>query len=224
MKLHFVTEGSVDEYWEIPKKAECDVLLFGFSGLGEVDYRCELAGETQKLEDAAILSRELNCVVIAGAYTDSCGMRYKSAVVAEKGRILGVADMLHTTDEEDFKCGAHLKVYETSVGKFGLCVGEDLYYPSVAETLALCDADVIFSVFGCAEDFAPQVMMRACAFCSGVAVCMCAEGIAQVALPDGDVPLRTAKRDCDFVFTPSREYRLTTVRSRGLVRRKREDY
>ena len=224
MKVHFVTEGSVGAYGDAPRKEECDVLLFGFGGLGEVDYCRELAGETQKLEDAAILSRELGCVVVAGAYTDSCGMRYKSAVVAEKGRILGVADMLHSSEEEEFKSGAHLKVFGTAAGKLGICVGEDLYFPSVAETLALCDADVIVSVFGCAEDFAPQLMMRACAFCSGVPVCMCADGIAQAAFPDGDVPLRAAKRECAFEFAPSREYRLTTVRSRGLARRTREDY
>ena len=224
MKIHFVTEGSVNEYWESSRKTACDLLAFGFGGLGEVDYRRELSGETNKLEDMAIMSRELDCAVVSGAYTDSCGLRYKSIAIAEKGRILGVSDMLHACEGEDFKSGAHLKVYETAAGKIGLCVAEDLFFPSVAETLALCDADLIVNVFGAAEDFAPQLMARACAFCSGVPVCMCAEGIAQVVFPDGDIRLRSARRESDFEFTPSREYRLTTVRSRGLARRKREDY
>ena len=121
MKICFVTAGSVNAYWEKEKHEECDVLVFGFGGLGEVDYRAELAGETSRLEDLALLSREMGCVAVSGCITDSCGMRRKSAAVAEKGRILGVADMLHA--EGDFKAGAHLKVYETGAGKLGLCVG-----------------------------------------------------------------------------------------------------
>lgn len=224
MKIRFVTEGSLNEYWEGAKRADCDLLVFGFDGLGEVDYRRELAGETSKLEDMAILSREAGCTVVSGCFTDSCGVRHKSAAIAEKGRILGVADMLHVTEPNEFKSGAHLKVYETAAGKIGLCVGEDLYFPSVCESLALFDADVIVSVFGVAEDFVPQLMMRACAFSSGVNVCMCAAGIAQIASPDGDIRMRAARRECDFEFVPAREYRLTTVRTRALSQKKREDY
>ena len=224
MKIRFVTEGSLNEYWEGAKRADCDLLVFGFDGLGEVDYRRELAGETSKLEDMAILSREAGCTVISGCFTDSCGVRHKSAAIAEKGRILGVADMLHVTEPNEFKSGAHLKVYETAAGKIGLCVGEDLYFPSVCESLALFDADVIVSVFGAAEDAVPQLMMRACAFSSGVNVCMCAAGIAQIASPDGDIRMRAARRECDFAFVPAREYRLTIVRTRSLSQKKREDY
>ena len=115
-------------------------------------------------------------------------------------------------------------MYETAAGKIGLCVGEDLYFPSVCESLALFDADVIVSVFGAAEDAVPQLMMRACAFSSGVNVCMCAAGIAQIASPDGDIRMRAARRECDFEFVPAREYRLTTVRTRALSQKKREDY
>ncbi len=223
MKIHFVTEGELSESAESAARSGCDVLALGFHGLGEIDYRRELAGETAKLEDMAILSRELGCVVVSGCYTDSCGVRHKSAAIAEKGKILGVADMLHAA-ETDFRSGAHLKVYETGAGKIGLCVGEDLFYPSVAETLALCDADVIFNVFGEAEDFAPQLMLRASAFCSGVPICMSGEGIAQISSPEGEILMRSAKRECDFTITPSREYRLVTVRTRGLARRRREDF
>ena len=224
MKIRFVTEGSLNEYWEGAKRADCDLLVFGFDGLGEVDYRRELAGETSKLEDMAILSREAGCTVVSGCFTDSCGVRHKSAAIAEKGRILGVADMLHVTEPNEFKSGAHLKVYETAAGKIGLCMGEDLYFPSVCESLALFDADVIVSVFGAAEDAVPQLMMRACAFSSGVNVCMCAAGIAQIASPDGDIRMRPPRRECDFEFVPAREYRLTTVRTRALSQKKREDY
>ena len=70
MKIHFVTEGSVNEYWENSKKTACDLLAFGFGGLGEVDYRRELSGETNKLEDMAIMSRELDCTVVIDLKTN----------------------------------------------------------------------------------------------------------------------------------------------------------
>ena len=222
MKICFVTAGSVNAYWEKEKHEECDVLVFGFGGLGEVDYRAELAGETSRLEDLALLSREMGCVAVSGCITDSCGMRRKSAAVAEKGRILGVADMLHA--EGDFKAGAHLKVYETGAGKLGLCVGEDIFYPSVCESLALFDADAVIGVFGAAEDFAPQLMLRACAFCAGVPACMCAAGIAQAADTHGEIRFRSARRECTFDVAAERAYRLTSVRSRGFSRRVRADF
>ena len=224
MRIHFVTEGTLNEYWESGKAAECDLLAFGYDGLGEVDYRRELAGETSKLEDLALLSREAGCVDLSGCVTVTCGLRSRSAAIAEKGRILGVTDMLYVSGEGDWKGGAHLKVYETAAGKIGLCVGEDLFYPNVASTLSLCDADVIFSVFGAAEDSIPQLMLRACAFYAGVPACMCAAGIAQAADPRGEIRFRSARRECTFDLSPEREYRLTTVRSRGFSRRVRADY
>ncbi len=224
MKIRFVTEGSVNEYWESGARAACDVLVFGFDGLGEVDYAAELAGETQKLEDMAILSREAGCAVLSGCITDSCGIRHKSVAVAEKGRILGVSDMLHIGEADDVKSGAHLKVYDTQAGKLGVCVGEDIFYPSVASALALFDADVIFNIFGAAEDSIPQLMLRACAFTSGVGIGMCARGIAQFSSPEGEIVLRCVKRECELVYEPQREYRLTGIRSRGLCQRRREDY
>ena len=129
MKLHFVTGGGPDACREETGQG-CDVLVFGFSALGEVDYRSELDGTSQKLESLALLSRRLNCVAVAGCVTLSCGFRRRSAVVAERGKLLGVSDQLYTQGEQ-LHCGAHLKVYPTAAGKLGICVGEDLFFPQV---------------------------------------------------------------------------------------------
>ena len=117
MKLHFVTGGGPDACREETGQG-CDVLVFGVSALGEVDYRSELDGTSQKLESLALLSRRLNCVAVAGCVTLSCGFRRRSAVVAERGKLLGVSDQLYTQGEQ-LHCGAHLKVYPTAAGKLG---------------------------------------------------------------------------------------------------------
>ena len=116
MKIHFVTEGSLNGFWDKTEGIDCDVIVFGFNGLENVYYERELDGETGKLEDLAIMSRELSAVVVSGCYTYSCNRKRKSAAIADKGRILGVSDMLCNLDDGEFTSGAHLRVYETSAG------------------------------------------------------------------------------------------------------------
>ena len=53
----------------VPKLPECDLALFGFDFLGEVNYESELAGKTDKFEEAARLSRANGCTVICGCNT-----------------------------------------------------------------------------------------------------------------------------------------------------------
>ena len=224
MKIHFVTEGSLNEYWDASPAADCALLFSGFNGLGDVDYASELSGETSKMEDAAILSREVGCVVVSGCYTNSCGVRRKSALVAERGRILGVSDMFSGIDESEYKSGGALKVYETAAGKIGLLIAEDLYFPEIPQMLSVGDADVLLSVFGEIDDFIPQLMARADAFVSGVPVVMCAAGRAQAAAVTGEVSMLSPKKECDFDLTTEREYHIFSQRRRGLCRRRRADF
>lgn len=123
-----------------------DVLLFGFSGLGLVSYKRELARDTEYFRDVAGLSREIGGVVISGCDTDTYGVYRHSAVVADKGRILGVSDSVYSTDDSEFVAGGNLRVYDTSKGRIGVLVGEDLFFPEAAHTLALCDSELIVSV------------------------------------------------------------------------------
>lgn len=224
MKVRFVTEESLHAFAQRRVLPACDLLFFGFNGLEEVDYRSELDGGTSKLEEMALLSRECGCVVVSGCRTVSCGVRRKSAAVAEKGRILGVADRLHAFEGEEYAAGAHLKVYETAVGRVGVCVAEDIYFPSVCGSLALHDADVIVCPFEAAEDSAPRLMLRAGAFVSGVDACMCAANLAQIASRSGDMLFSASKRESEFALSLRREYRLCTVRTRGVALSRKADY
>ena len=49
-----IADGTLKNLKTLP---ECDVAVFGFKGLGEVDYEQELKGVTDKFEDAARLSK-----------------------------------------------------------------------------------------------------------------------------------------------------------------------
>lgn len=224
MRIHFVTEGTLNEFWEGARMPSCDVLAFGFSGLGEVHYALELSGATSKLEDAAILSREAGCTVVSGCYTDSCGIRRKSAAVADKGRILGVSDMFSAVEPSEFKSGGTIKVYDTSAGKLGILIAEDLFFPEIAQMLSLCDADVLFSIFEDVVDFTPRLMLRADAFVAGVPAVMCGAGIAQVASATGEIALVSPKKECAFTLSTAREYHIVSCRRRGFCRRTCADF
>ena len=112
MKVCFVTEKSLNRYWQEDFGREVpDVLLFGFTGLGLVSYKRELSGETEYFRDVAGLSREIGGVVVSGCDTDTYGVYRHSAVVADKGRILGVSDATFSMDDSEFVAGGNLRVY-----------------------------------------------------------------------------------------------------------------
>ena len=105
MRICFVSRGSLNSFWDTYGGSDADIVFFGFQGIGEVSYEKELRGETGYFEDAAILSKENHNVVVCGCVTDTRGVKRKSAVVAENGRLLGVSDMLNAIDGE-YKSGA----------------------------------------------------------------------------------------------------------------------
>ncbi len=197
-----------------------DVLLFAFQALGEVSYERELRGETSLFEDVALLSKEMQNVVMAGCYTDARGMRRKSVVVAEKGRILGVSDMVNRIDSGEYRCGAGIKIFDTSAGRLGVIVAEDLYFPRVAETLSVCGAELSVCLFEQLEGSLEQTLMRAYAYLYGVPVCVCAYGYAQIADIGGKLRFGSPKNGCVCELEREQEYHLVETRQRGFFRRR----
>lgn len=224
MRICFVTAGSLSGYTQEYAGAHCDVVCFSFAALGEVNYERELKGETSLFEDVALLSKEGSNVVVCGCYTNARGMRRKSVVVAERGRILGVSDMLNRMDGGECRAGAGIRLYDTQAGKLGVVVGEDLYFPQVTETLSLCGAEVVLCIFGETNEGLEQVLMRANAYYYGVPVCMCAYGFAQAADIAGKLRFFTPKSPCVYDLEREQEYHLVEVRRRGFARRKKSGF
>lgn len=220
MKITFVTEKTLDGTWQdsLSSIKNPDVLVFGFNGLGLVSYKKELAGDTEYFQDVAKLSRQLDCVVISGCDTDTYGFFRHSAVIADRGKLLGVSDMAHAIDESEFVSGGNFRVYDTASGKIGLIVGEDLFFPETARVLALCDADVIICVFKSIESPMPQVMLRAGAFSNGVAMALCSKKYAVISDIKGKITLASNKDIINTEIKIEKDYRLISSRRRGLYR------
>lgn len=223
MRICFVTSGGLDAYAAGPAEG-ADVTVFAFQALGEVSYERELKGETSLFEDVALLSKETGGVILCGCYTDTRGMRRKSVVVAEKGKILGVSDMANRLDAGEYRCGAGVKIYDTGAGKLGVVVAEDLYFPRVAETLSLCGAEIAICVFEQLEGSLEQTLMRAQAFFFGMPMCVCGYGYAQAADIGGKLKFASAENCCVFDFEREQEYHLVETRRRGFYRRKKTGF
>lgn len=221
MRICFVNEVAVDGFSALRQSSVWDgeqpeLILFSFDGLGEVSYEKELKGETALLEGVAELSKKAQCIVVSGCITQTRGHKRKSAVVAENGRIIGVADMLHVIDGE-VGSGASLRVFETKIGKMGVVVGNDIFFPDVFKSLALCGSDFIVCAYERIEGI-EQVLIRANAFSYGVPVFFCAKGYALLADATGEVVFATAQSPAYICFTPKKEYHLVETRRRGFIR------
>lgn len=219
MRICFVTKGGLDAVGE---EAGADIVCYPLSALGEVSYERELKGETSLFEAVAMRSKALRCPVVGGCYTDARGIRRKSAVVAERGRLLGVSDLVNRLDGSAFGAGAGVKVYETAAGRLGVVVGEDLYFPKVIETLSLSGADAVLCLFEELSEGLELTLIRAHAFFYGLPVALCAFGYAAVADPEGRLCFASPAPVGRVTLPKEREYRLIETRRRLTLRKKRE--
>ena len=217
MRIGFVSQGTLrafkEEYCVSCDRERADVLLFGFSGASEVSYEKELKGESGFFEDVALLSKSAQNVVVSGCITDTRGIKRKSAVVAAKGRLLGVSDMLHAVDGQ-IGCGAGLKAYDTDFGKIGVVVAEDLYFAETVNALAVCGCDFIVCPFGKVIDSLQSVLLRAYAFRWGIPVLFCAQGYAMLATPAGELTFASPQSPVYFELDNKKEYHLVETRRR----------
>ena len=224
MRICFVTAGTIDDYYRAAPESGADLILFSFQAIGEVSYERELKGETSLFEDVAVLSREEKAVVMCGCYTNARGMRRKSVVVAEKGKILGVSDMVNRLDAGEYRCGAGIKIFDTGAGKLGIIVAEDLYFPRVAETLSVCGAELALCIFEELDGSLEQTLMRAQSFFYGVPLCVCAYGFGQASDIGGKLRFSSPQNYCVYEFEREQEYHLVETRVRGFYRRKKTGF
>ena len=218
MKVCFVGRETPERFSGV-EDGDVDLLLFAFQGGKPISYEKELKGETAEFARLAALSKTYG-VCVCGLATDARGIKRKSVLVAENGRILGVSDMLNVVDGE-WNVGANTRVFQTAKGRVGVVVAEDLYFFEVARSLALCGCDYIVCPFGVGVGDIERVMTRANAFCFGVPILFCGKGYAMAVGADGEVAFASPKSPAVVKMEFYREYRLVETRQRGLGKRKK---
>lgn len=215
-----VTDGEVGKKRALPA---CDVALFGFRGLGEVDYERELKGETDKFEEAARLSKSAGCGVLSGCKTNSRGMLRKSVAVSDRGKLLGIADMNHVLDSEQFKSGSSLGLYTVNGCRVGLCIENDLLFADSVKCLSRCGCNAVVAVLEEIRDGIPPLLIRAYAYLYGVPIVMCAGNMAYFADISGAIASSTQGVTL-FEVSPRNRYHLVTTRAKGITADAPADY
>lgn len=202
---------------------ECDIAVFGFKGLGEVDYESELKGLTDKFEDVTRLSKSGKCGVLCGCKTNSRGVLRKSVAVADRGKLLGISDMNHVLDGEAYKSGAGLGVYSVGGYKIGLCVGNDLLFPDSFKALSLCGCNAVVALLEEIRDNIPPLLIRAYSYLYGVPVILCAGNMAFFSESSGEIAASSQQYTL-FEVCPQNRYHVVTTRAKGMYSEASEDY
>lgn len=211
--------GKIDEK-ELPK---CDIAIFGLNCLGEVDYESEINGVTDKLEESVILSKKKKCGVICGCHTKSRGILRKSVSVADNGKLLGISDMNHVIDSENYKSGAGLGVYTIGGYKVGVCIENDLLFPDGFKAFSLCGCNVVVVFLEELKNCLPPLIVRTYSYLFGVPIIMCAGGMAFCAEITGEIASSPQTYSL-FEVEPRSHYHIVTTRSKGLFPDTSEDY
>ena len=211
MRIVFVSQGSLHAFGESDFQEDADVVLFGFNGVGCVNYEKELKGESSFFEEGAKLSKRRKNVVVFGCETDILGMRRKSAAVAENGRLLGVSDMLHAVDGE-YSAGANVKAYETKEGKMGVVVARDLYFPETIKALALCGCEWILCPFDKRISALDRSYVSVYAHIYGLPILLCGDNFSMIASPKGEVVFSSPMSPVAVSYKEKREYHLVETR------------
>lgn len=121
-----------------------DIVIIPSFVLGETNLQAELAGNTEKISALVQSSIKNKNIITAGMTAVIESRRYFSAVIIDKGTILGISDMVHTDDK--FQAGKALRLYRTSKGNIGIILDRDIYYPEVARAMLKGGADFLICI------------------------------------------------------------------------------
>lgn len=214
-----VNEGEVGGI-DLP---DCELAIYGFAGLGQVDFERELTGESEKFEDVARLSKRFGCGLVCGCKTLSRGLLRKSVAVADRGKLLGISDMNHVLDGEQFKSGVGLGFYKVNGCKIGLCIDNDLLFPDTFKALSLCGCNAIVVILEEIKDGIPPLLIRSYSYLYGVPIIMCAGKTAYFADVSGAIATSTQTVSLFEISTQNR-YHIVTTRTRGISTDCKNDY
>lgn len=159
------------EYPEITEnEPKFDLLLCGFNTKKRIRYGKELSGETNVLKDIAALSERKNLTIVAAFDTDNYGIIKHSACVFDRGKLLGISDMSVSLGDSPYMPGGSAKIFDTSAGKIGVAVGDDLYSYDLMRAFALCGAEAVIAVGRRQKREPDGIITRAYAYLTGLPI------------------------------------------------------
>ncbi len=118
-----------------------DMIIFSAGVLPDVDMSSEMEGETDTLARLCVMARDKGAVIVAAAAVQVEGGYFNSVFVIDCGHIVGVSDEINPAMVYDK--GKCLRCYNTSLGRIGILIGDDLSYPELWARMAVCAPSTI---------------------------------------------------------------------------------
>lgn len=155
-------EKAVSEYGTI--FSPNDLLLFTRSVLHTVDMPSQLGDNGAELRQLIEYSAEKDVIIIACLRAKIGAYYYNSAVLVDKGRVMGVSDELNPLG--GYIGGNTFRSYITSIGKISIFVDSDILNP-ILYSGGTQNSRYIFSLNSCKMDSQRLLSARALANWAG---------------------------------------------------------
>ena len=214
LKLYLNTSNSVFDVSSEEYK-EDNVVVFNQFGLNKINYKNELNGSENALSNFARISKNSSKVLIAGAYSNNYGVKRKSCVIADKGKLLGIQDMCVSYDSNNFSVGGSHKIFQTSQGKVGIIVDEDIFSFESIKAMSICDVDVIIAIIFGEEKPQFNYLIRAYSYLFGIPIVVLSNSSILSSDINGELQGSQKVKDVHTVVYTKKSYRLITTKKRG---------
>lgn len=126
---------------------ENDIVICNFLACPNLNIEKEAFAKADKLYNLCVLSKQTNSVIIMGTITNVLDSIYKSVVVIDKGKLVGISDMVEEEMDSIYTLGDEYRVYQTSIGKIGVIVSQDMFNAEVFSLLTKCGSDFLVCVY-----------------------------------------------------------------------------
>lgn len=191
------------------------VAVFGFNGIDKISYKNELNSQENKLSTFAKLSKESGKVLISGTVTDNYGVLKRSAVIADKGKLLGISDMRLSVNDNCYVGGGAQRVYQTQVGRIGLLVGDDILDFDGIKAMSLCDADFIIAIINGEEKPQYNFLIRSYSYLFGVPIVLITSSSVIASDLLGEICGKSLENQTKITLPVKKSYRLVLTKQRG---------
>ncbi len=144
---------------DILEKHGCDLTVFpemyitGYTNLDELDKVAEdLAGPTVEMVSGLAQEHGTNIVFGMPHLDDEMKVMYNSSVLAQPDGKVDAFDKMHLAnfgpfdEKRYFKAGCSAPVFETNIGKIGLEVCYDIFFPELTKTMAMNGAQLLVNI------------------------------------------------------------------------------
>lgn len=189
--------------------------IFGFNGIDKISYKNELNCSENKLSNFAKLSKESGKVLISGTITDNYGVLRRSAVIADKGKLLGISDMRLSVNDNGYTGGGAQRVYQTQVGRIGLLLGDDILDVDGIKAMSLCDADFIVAITSGEEKPQYNFLIRSYSYLFGVPIVLINSTSVIASDLSGEICGKSLENYTKITLPVKKSYRLVLTKQRG---------